>query len=256
MFYVYRYINGHETVYVGITNNMQRRVSQHKADKLAGLSEIEFFAVQTRTDAEILETYLINQYKPVLNISKKEKGEVSFLADFQPPWEKYCSKVSDAKPFFINQPVKIIYQTVNKKVSGKKKNSRKRISRITTDKWLNEIKEYFEHEIDSETKVIDILTHMMFDEDPTRALNDGVSKSDLSCGISLHNKRKKALTDSEHFFLHEAIWLLITDPDRFNEVAEMYMARGERAKKQIEEFEQQLQEVQNANHKRRNTIGA
>lgn len=246
MFYVYRYVNGHETVYVGITNNMQRRVSQHKADKLAGLSEIEFFAVQTRADAEILETYLINQYKPVLNISKKEKGEVSFLADFQPPWEKYCGKVSDTKPFFINQPVNVIYQTiVNKKVSG-----------VTSDTLLNEIKEYFEHEIDGETKVIDILTHMMFDEDPSRALNDGVSKSDLSCGISLHNKRKKALTDAEHFFLYEAIWLLITDHDRYSEVAEMYIARGERAKKQIEEFEQQLQEVQNANHKRRNTIGA
>ena len=93
MQYVYRYyIDGRGNInqrwlYVGITKDLHSRIYQHKRDKLAGLEKtcsIQYFAVNSRFDAEALETYLIGLYQPIYNDSKKDfdkDNEPTFLGD-------------------------------------------------------------------------------------------------------------------------------------------------------------------------------
>lgn len=104
MYYVYRYIRRGTTIYVGITNNMKRRVKQHEKDKWAGKHDmIMYFAVETRADAELLETYLISYYKTekYYNISKTKKGEVSFLGDLSKlPWVEFKGTNNKELPCF------------------------------------------------------------------------------------------------------------------------------------------------------------
>lgn len=116
MEYVYRYLNASGvTVYVGITNDMKRRVAQHKTDKLSNIrnGKVEFFGVENRTDADLLETYLINHFKTgnYYNVSKANRGDVSFLDGVEFPWTEY---VDGAEPitFNVKSPVKVVEKKV------------------------------------------------------------------------------------------------------------------------------------------------
>ena len=122
--YVYRYKAGNEIVYVGIANNLKRRVDQHKRDKrdkLSTLKEpvIEYFCVQSRTDAELLETYFINKYKTgrFFNIKKANRGDVHFLDGVEIPWEHYSEDnikndnfIDVAPPKKVVEVEKIVYR--------------------------------------------------------------------------------------------------------------------------------------------------
>ena len=109
MEYVYKYENDvGKVVYVGITNNMQRRISEHKNDKLEEIEDpiIYYFPVSTRADAEMLETYLINHYKTgqYYNVSKTKKGIFTFLdvCDLL-PWAKWNGECNaEEKPFVFS----------------------------------------------------------------------------------------------------------------------------------------------------------
>ena len=113
MQYVYRYIGSDGNVlYIGITSDMRRRVNQHKEDKLKNLqfSSIQYFPVKSRTDAEIIETYLISTTKSChdYNISKTAKEKGSFLNGVDFPWESYTGRINkDASPFVIPKTEKI-----------------------------------------------------------------------------------------------------------------------------------------------------
>ena len=107
MQYVYRYIgNGKKVLYIGITSDMKQRVNQHKKDKLKDLKNatIQYFPVKSRTDAEIIETYLISTTKSChdYNVSKTAKDKGSLLDEIDFPWMLYEGHVDkDAKPFVI-----------------------------------------------------------------------------------------------------------------------------------------------------------
>lgn len=110
--YVYKYLNNRgDTVYVGITNDMNRRVKEHKTDKLGEIKNplIYYFPVKYRGDAEMLETYLIGWYgtKKYYNVAKTEKGDFSFLdviEDF--PWKPYTGDpTAEEKPFMISEVI-------------------------------------------------------------------------------------------------------------------------------------------------------
>ena len=112
MEYVYKYLNNRgDTVYVGITNDMPRRVREHKSDKLKEIKNplIFYFPVQYRADAEMLETYLIGWYgtKRHYNVSKTRKGDFSFLdvcEDF--PWKRYVEgEPIEGEPFVISDVI-------------------------------------------------------------------------------------------------------------------------------------------------------
>lgn len=108
--YVYRYLDETGNVlYVGITNNMERRVAEHSHDKLSEIenAKIEYFSVMYRTDAELLETYLINHYDTgkQYNIKKTNKGNVSFLGKCEElPWAEFSGKTDmDMIPFILEK---------------------------------------------------------------------------------------------------------------------------------------------------------
>lgn len=111
--YVYKYVdNSSKVVYVGITNNLKKRIYQHKHDKLKEIKNpvIYYFPVKYRADADMLETYLINYYGTVkyYNVSKTKKGDVSFLDICDDlPWNRYFNNIdSDLIPFVVSDILK------------------------------------------------------------------------------------------------------------------------------------------------------
>lgn len=67
-YYIYDYIYNNEIVYIGKTNNLQRRINEHcKEIKFYGLTDICYYPCKTKEEMELLEIYLINLYKPILN---------------------------------------------------------------------------------------------------------------------------------------------------------------------------------------------
>lgn len=92
---VYRYIDKADgiTKYVGITNNMKRRVKEHTIDKLANTNwEIWFMSGLSKTDAMLLESHFISKYKTYkyFNVSKANDGISRFLKS-TPKWELYSA---------------------------------------------------------------------------------------------------------------------------------------------------------------------
>ena len=120
MQYVYRYVLADgNTAYVGIAKDLKRRIYQHTKDKLSELrATIQYFPVKHRTDAELIETYLIgsNKYAGAYNIAKTKKGASSILDGVHFPWLKWTGEVDDnAVSFVINDNVryieKVVYET-------------------------------------------------------------------------------------------------------------------------------------------------
>lgn len=72
MDYVYKYVKNEKPEYIGITNNLVRRHSQHMAEWKDGRDlELYYFLANNCQDAAIWETVLINKYIPPRNIAKK-----------------------------------------------------------------------------------------------------------------------------------------------------------------------------------------
>ncbi len=79
MYYVYRYINNDEIIYIGITNNLEKRYAQHKInDKwLDNNLKYQFIEVKNKYIAKVYEEYLINRDNPKENIAEKNNYDVS-----------------------------------------------------------------------------------------------------------------------------------------------------------------------------------
>lgn len=91
MFYIYKYEDDNKKIgYIGLTNNLKRRIYQHLQDKV-GLSQyknIYYFECETEQQMKFYEYALINKYLPPLNITDKQ-----FLKDpiiiTEPTWTPY-----------------------------------------------------------------------------------------------------------------------------------------------------------------------
>ena len=79
--YVYKYVLRDSIIYIGITGNLQRRLSEHgkEGDNIPtdGWNEINnadiyYAKVANRAMAEMIESVLINRYKPKYNKAKKQ----------------------------------------------------------------------------------------------------------------------------------------------------------------------------------------
>lgn len=99
--YVYRFINSDEKIiYVGKTNNLDRRYVQHFNKKGHLPSEcynsvwkIEYIKTDTELNALLLETYYINKYRPQYNKLNKTYKATSTenvnLKDINSNWRTY-----------------------------------------------------------------------------------------------------------------------------------------------------------------------
>lgn len=105
--YVYRYIHpNYPWLYVGRTDDLTRRIDEHDKGLFDNIDEeyknllLESFVVYTeinnKTQAIVLENYLIDVYKPTLNKFNKYYGE-SVFDIYEINWKKYI-RTSD----FVN----------------------------------------------------------------------------------------------------------------------------------------------------------
>ncbi len=89
-FYIYKYVENNEIVYIGQTISLYRRINEHKqnSDKLYNFQgEIYYFECNNKTEMDSYEYFLINKYHPKYNTQYNNK-ELS-LDIKEPTWIKY-----------------------------------------------------------------------------------------------------------------------------------------------------------------------
>ena len=151
--YVYRYIHpNYPWLYVGRTDDLTRRIDEHDKGLFDNIDEeyknllLESFVVYTeinnKTQAIVLENYLIDVYKPTLNKFNKYYGE-SVFDIYEINWKKYirtsdfvnCNNNNNSDDFNIGKYIKA--QRINmgytlKELENITNISRRTISRIET----------------------------------------------------------------------------------------------------------------------------
>lgn len=212
MEYVYKYLNHRgDTVYVGITNDMQRRVREHRSDKLSEIKNplIFYFPVKYRGDAEMLETYLINWYGTgrYYNVSKTRKGDFSFLDvcnDF--PWVQYgtCS-TQNVKPFVISDVIgtkEVVVEkerVIEKKVYVESEEDKHELVLLR----LHEAKNALDNLSEETDKQIEKLLRLRSKD------NDNIDREAVEEGLAIYKKRKKILELQKklykYFFIPEGL---------------------------------------------------
>ena len=91
-FYIYKYVNNkNNIIYIGKTNNIERRIKEHKKDKLKNFNgDIYYFTCSNKINMDMLEYVLINKYHPKYNI---QYNDFSIQTDMQEPeWILYKEK--------------------------------------------------------------------------------------------------------------------------------------------------------------------
>lgn len=93
--YVYKYVCDNEIVYIGKSDySLMNRICSHKEEPkfrpYIKKSAIYYAEVMNPAMSTILETYLINKYKPELNISMKYAEELGIEIP-EPKWELWTN---------------------------------------------------------------------------------------------------------------------------------------------------------------------
>jgi excinuclease UvrABC nuclease subunit len=96
MAYTYRFINKYnETIYVGYTGQtMAQRMNQHfnkghlPKECYREVAKIEYIKWATKSDAQIMEVYYINKYKPKFNKLNKKNDNLTIVLD-EKEWKTY-----------------------------------------------------------------------------------------------------------------------------------------------------------------------
>lgn len=89
MYYIYKYIENNEIVYIGQSTNLLSRVQGHKYDKLQNFTgDIYYTILSTEFEMDFLENVLINVYHPKYNDKNKFNNiELKIQDNFV--WYKY-----------------------------------------------------------------------------------------------------------------------------------------------------------------------
>ncbi|AKQ08417.1 hypothetical protein PQE66_gp102 [Bacillus phage PBC2] len=94
-FFIYRFLSKHgEVIYIGRTNNLERRIMQEHFTKNGHLpkecydecKEVEYMELSSESEMKIYELYLINKYNPRYNIMENRNDDFKFILEEQ--WTK------------------------------------------------------------------------------------------------------------------------------------------------------------------------
>ena len=97
MAYTYRFKDAYDnTIYVGYTGQtMAQRMGQHFSSKghlpkecYKSVAKIEYIHWETKSDAQIMEVYYINKYKPKYNKQDKRLDSLTIQLD-EKEWKTY-----------------------------------------------------------------------------------------------------------------------------------------------------------------------
>ena len=100
--YIYKYVFHDEIIYIGkVDSDLKRRVEEHAKEEkfLPYLKEATVFCIQLAnpTETTFMELYLINKYKPILNVVAKYEGMTNIQVQ-EPAWipyEQYLKQKED-----------------------------------------------------------------------------------------------------------------------------------------------------------------
>lgn len=95
---VYKYIYKDSIIYIGKTDSsLKQRIKEHSKEEkfYKYLSDVKIYFIKLRNKAEtsFMETYLINKYKPVLNVTDVYDGDSGINID-EPEWIEYSENDS------------------------------------------------------------------------------------------------------------------------------------------------------------------
>lgn len=87
-FYIYKYVNNNIIEYIGQTTNLEKRIEQHKKDKLKNFKgKIYYFECPNKTAMNSWEYCLINKYHPKYNAALKDNQ--TNININEPEWKLY-----------------------------------------------------------------------------------------------------------------------------------------------------------------------
>jgi excinuclease UvrABC nuclease subunit len=97
MAYVYRFVNSNNSIiYVGYTGQtLDKRMGQHfhrghlPKKCYNSIAKIEYIKCKTKSDAMIIETYMINKYKPIYNKLNKQSDAITLNIEYEENWKVY-----------------------------------------------------------------------------------------------------------------------------------------------------------------------
>lgn len=105
--YVYRFKNiRNEVIYVGYTNNIDRRMHEHftrghlPQPCYDSVAAIEYKQYNTKSDAAVMEIYYINTYQPIYNTRSKMHEPISLNIVDDDNWKAYMEM--DPKPIKVS----------------------------------------------------------------------------------------------------------------------------------------------------------
>lgn len=116
-YYIYKYLDqNNNIVYIGQTVNLEKRIDDHKRDKLKDFSIIYYFECQNKTEMCSYEYFLIKKYSPPLNVVFNTNIHTD-MSLTEPDWILYTNNISslknkqDNKQVILNKKNKLkIYQ--------------------------------------------------------------------------------------------------------------------------------------------------
>ena len=94
---LYKYEYNGEIIYIGKSDSsIEKRISAHehenKFQPYLSKAKIYYSICKNAAETTILETYLINKHKPILNISMKYNDKLNIEIP-EPDWQKYTSEI-------------------------------------------------------------------------------------------------------------------------------------------------------------------
>lgn len=90
--YIYKYVYNGEVIYIGKTNSsLKNRINSHSKEakfKKYNTAQVYCFQCKNRIETDIYEKYLINKYKPILNVADKLPQKLDIIIS-EKEWVKY-----------------------------------------------------------------------------------------------------------------------------------------------------------------------